>query len=54
MIKTKGNIVKELAPTLHKYGADFTWSQCTDTFKPDLHAADVEMQAFKTTYKLQP
>ena len=52
MIKTKGNIVKELAPTLHKYGADFTWSQCTDTFKPDLHAADVEMQAFRNNLQV--
>ncbi|PAK69411.1 hypothetical protein [Staphylococcus haemolyticus] len=52
MIKTKGNVIKELAPTFHKYGADFTWSQCTDTFKPDLHAADVEMQAFKNNLQV--
>ncbi|MCJ1656686.1 hypothetical protein MT342_08720 [Staphylococcus sp. NRL 21/187] len=52
MIKTNSNNIKQLAPAFHKYGADFTWSQCTDTFKPDLHAVDVEMQAFKNNLQV--
>lgn len=60
MIKLIGNAkgvkvlpkgVKELPVSFHKYGANATWSQCTDTFIPQDNAVDAEINAFK--YNLQ-
>lgn len=42
-------MIKPVAPTKHKYGADVTWSAHTDTYKPTLmgHGVDAEINAFK-------
>ena len=47
------NVIKEVVPKKHKYGADVTVSYHTDTYKPTLegHGVDAEINAFK--YNLQ-
>lgn len=47
-------MIKEAAPTKHKYGADVTWSAHTDTYKPTLsgHGIDAEINAFKNNLQL--
>lgn len=44
--------VKSVTPTKHKYGADVTWSQNTDTYKPTIegHGIDVEINMFKYNF----
>lgn len=46
-------MIKEVAPTNHKYGADLTVSYHTDTYKPTLegHGIDAEINAFKYNFQ---
>lgn len=46
-------MIKSVAPTKHKYGADVTWSANTDTYRPALdgHGVDFEICAFKHNLK---
>lgn len=48
-VKKYPQMIKEVQPTKHKYGADLTWSAHTDTFRPTLdgHGIDFEINAFK-------
>lgn len=48
-IRLYPKMIKPVAPTKHKYGADVTWSAHTDTYKPNLvgHGIDAEINAFK-------
>lgn len=46
-------MIKDVAPTQHKYGADVTISFHTDTYKPTLegHGIDFEINAFKHNFR---
>ncbi|UTH10773.1 hypothetical protein [Macrococcoides canis] len=46
-------MIKNVIPCKHKYGADLTWSAHTDTYRPtvDGHGVDFEINAFKHNLK---